>query len=179
MASEGGARWKALLAFLGGFIGVFALVIACTVGVAGKSSEPSEIPDNPTSRVVMPSRPSGTAATPTHIPAQGAICKEVPARIVEIIDAQFTNGEHLAHAQSVDGTHAETFVGGNIFRGDLKVSSQDTWVLHNGVVYSLTSDARRHSMLRDGRNIATDWSDFSAVVGECVGRLERAANQGS
>ncbi|RIS32774.1 hypothetical protein D2E47_16795 [Mycobacteroides abscessus] len=36
--TQGVARWKALLAFLGGFIGVFALVIACTVGVAGKSS---------------------------------------------------------------------------------------------------------------------------------------------
>ncbi|MDM2398184.1 hypothetical protein PP613_04020 [Mycobacteroides abscessus] len=179
MAHKGGARWKALFAFMGGFVGVFVLVVACTVGVAGMSSEPSRTLDDPTPHVVMPSGLSGTAVVPTHIPAQSAMCREAPSRIVDIIDAQFTNGEHLTHAQSVDGTHAETFIGGNIFRGNLKISSQDTWVLHNGVVYSLTSDARRHSMLRDGRNIATDWSDFSAVVGECVGRVERAANQGS
>ncbi|SKU38533.1 Uncharacterised protein [Mycobacteroides abscessus subsp. massiliense] len=93
---------ESLLAFLGGFIGVFALVIAY------QAARPAPLRSQRTS------------------PRRARCCKEAPSRIVDIIDAQFANGEHLAHAQSVEGTHAETFLGGNIFRGNLKVSSQDT-----------------------------------------------------
>ncbi len=81
---------ESLLAFLGGFIGVFALVIAC------QAARPAPLRSQRTS------------------PRRARCCKEAPSRIVDIIDSQSTNGEHLAHAQSVEGTHAETFLGGNI-----------------------------------------------------------------
>jgi hypothetical protein len=125
--------------------------------------------------------------TPTDAPAgrvaaPAAGCLPAPAAIVDIINANFTNGEHLEHAQSVHGTHAETYVGGNIVdTAGTKVSSQDTWVQSDGAVYALTSDARRYTLLPDGRRLEThfwDWTDYNDAVGKCVGDLERAQNAG-
>jgi hypothetical protein len=70
-------------------------------------------------------------------------------------------------------------VGGNIFdaTGE-KESSQDSWVMNSGIVYALTSDARRHTLLTDGRDVLGDrWSEYNDAVGRCVGAVERAANQ--
>lgn len=139
------------------------------------SDGPTGISSSPTTQGAQ----SIHVAEPTHISAQDATCKEAPERVVDIINSQFTNGEHLAHAQSVEGTNAETFVGGNIMSGETKVSSQNTWVLRNGAVFALTSNARRYTMLPDGRKLVTDWSDFNAMVSECVGRVERTANSGA
>lgn len=99
-----------------------------------------------------------------------------------MVDASFTGGEHLEHAQAIDGPEDETYVAGNIFGPDgKKESSQDTWVLHGGVLYSLTSDARKRTLLPDGRDVAAvefNWPEFTDKVNECVGAVERAENQG-
>ncbi|CAN5396675.1 hypothetical protein BH09ACT8_BH09ACT8_45830 [soil metagenome] len=58
----------------------------------------------------------------------------------------------------------------------MKESSQDTWVLSNGQVYALTSDARSHTLLPDGRDLDThffEWTDFNDAVSKCVGDIER------
>ena len=115
-------------------------------------------------------------------PAAMFTCKEAPSAVVEIINASFTNGEHLEHAQAVEGPQTMTYVGGNIFDpSGTKLSSQDSWVLSDGVVYALTSDARRHTVLLDGRDLEAhfwDWAEYNDAVGKCVGDVERAANQG-
>lgn len=103
-------------------------------------------------------------------PSGGSGCGEAPAKVLDVINASFTNGEHLENAQSIPGPSGMVIVGGNITApGGDRVSSQDSWVMSNATVYALTSDARRHTMLPDGRRLIDNWSDFNDAVGRCVG----------
>lgn len=130
------------------------------------------------------SRTTTTAAStkaspmaPAPIPA--ATCSDAPAGIVAMIDAAFTNGEHLENAQAIELPKAMTIVGGNIVNPDgTRVSSQDSWLFSGGVAYALTSDARRHTILPDGRDLLYfDWTTYNDQVGTCVGRATKAANE--
>jgi hypothetical protein len=163
---------------------VWGLAIASVLAGCGGGSEHHAATTPPSSSfdaiprispIPIPVPPGATLA-----PTSG--CDLAPGRVVDIINASFTNGEHLEHAQSVDGPKAVVFVGGNIFDATgTKVSSQDTWALSDGQVYALTSDARRHTLLPDGRDLPTmdwDWADYNDTVSKCVGDVERAENQG-
>lgn len=131
------------------------------------------------SRVPMTTPPPATATPPAGpVPAAGPECGEAPARIVEMINAAFTNGEHLEHMQSVSGPSGMVIVGGNIVDATgTRVSSADSWVMSAGAIYGLSSDARRHTLLPDGRDlILGNWATYNDAVGECVMAATRAAN---
>jgi hypothetical protein len=118
------------------------------------------------------------SAAPTMEP-EATSCVEAPSAIVEMINAAFTDGERLEHTQAVNAPNDMTYVGGNIFGADgTKESSQDTWLVSNGALHALTSDARRRTMLPDGRDVDPAWGQYNAQVNRCVGQVERAANAG-
>jgi hypothetical protein len=149
---------------------VAAIAAMMLLAGCGNSSE------KPSQSTPMLSRPPAAAPSQT---ARTPSCSPAPAAIVDMINAAFTNGEHLEHAQSVEAPKAVTFVGGNIFGADgTKASSQDAWLVSGGQVYALSSDARRRTLLPDGRDLATDWPTYSDEVGTCVGDVERAENLG-
>ncbi|MDN4519601.1 hypothetical protein QYF68_17520 [Mycolicibacterium austroafricanum] len=97
---------------------------------------------------------------------------------MEMITAAFTNGEHLENMQSVTGPSGMVIVGGNIVDPDgTRVSSADSWVMSGGAIYGLSSDARRHTLVPDGRDlISGSWATYNDAVGECVIAATRAAN---
>lgn len=149
-----------LIAF-GTFCGVFVLFGACTVFLASVS-EPERS---------KPAAKSSAPPTATSAVARAAVgCSAAPAKIVEIINASFTDDEHLEQGQSVDGPSGTVIVGGNIVSntGD-RVSSHDSWLMSGGKMFGLSSDARRHTLLPDGRKMLVDWSTYNDAVAECVG----------
>lgn len=95
-----------------------------------------------------------------------------------MINAAFTDGEHLENMQSVSGPSGMVIVGGNIVDPSGKrVSSADSWVMSGGAIYGLSSDARRHTLVPDGRDlIPGNWATYNDAVGECVVAATRAAN---
>lgn len=156
--------------------GVAVALLVIVVMIGSLSAEDRPAPSAGTS-------PATTA--PVALPTMAAppsTCSDAPTAIVDIINASFTDGQHLEHAQAVTGPNSTTYVGGNIFdAAGVKESSQDTWVLSDGVVYAITSDARQRTTLPDGRDvegIALEWPGYNDAVGACVGQLERAENQG-
>lgn len=162
---------------MGGRFAAGAAAIAISVAACGSPSTtatsttttttPPTVAPTASERWLAPSTSSSTAAA--------AACDEAPARVVEMINAAFTNGEHLEHAQAVRGPNAMTFVGGNIYdAAGERVSSEDAWVLSNGAVYALTSDARRRTLLQDGRDLDQNWTQRVEPLGACVSRVARA-----
>lgn len=133
------------------------------------------------SRVPMTAPPTATAAPPMTglAPAAGPGCDTAPAQIVEMINAAFTDGEHLENVQSVRGPSGMVIVGGNIVdTAGTRVSSADSWVMSGGAIYGLSSDARRHTLVPDGRDlIPGNWATYNDAVGECVIAATRAANE--
>ena len=96
-----------------------------------------------------------------------------------MINAAFTNGEHLENMQSVTGPSGMVIVGGNIVDdGGTRVSSADSWLMSGGAIYGLSSDARRHTLVPDGRDlIPGNWATYNDAVGECVLAATRTANR--
>lgn len=142
------------------FCGVFLLFGACIVVTMSDSGS-----SRPTAQAPMPI----ATGPPIAAPAATA-CKRAPAKIVEIINSSFTDGQHLEQGQSVDGPSGSVIVGGNIISssGD-RVSSHDSWLMNDGKVFGLSSDARRHTLLPDGRKMLADWTTYNDSVGACVG----------
>ncbi|MEC4837542.1 hypothetical protein R2362_23970 [Mycobacteroides chelonae] len=175
MANKGAASGKAVAAFVGGFVGLLLLMGGCTAACIAMAPDSQK----PTARAPEDAIPRISRVLIT--PAPGEIvtlpCRSTPTKLVEIIDAAFTNGEHLAHTQSVDGPSGSQIVGGGIVAADgTTESNRDTWVMRGGAMYALTSGARRHTTLPDGRGDWA-WESYSDSVGACVDRVERAANQ--
>jgi hypothetical protein len=96
-----------------------------------------------------------------------------------MINASFTNGEHVENEQSLMGPSGTVIVGGNIVDASgTRVSSSDSWVMSGGTVYGLSSDARQRTTLVDGRGVLGDnWTNFNDAIGECVQAATRAANK--
>lgn len=96
-----------------------------------------------------------------------------------MINAAFTNGEHLENMQSVSGPSGMVIIGGNIVdTAGTRVSSADSWLMSGGAIYGLSSDARRHTLVPDGRDlIPGNWATYNDAVGECVLAATRAANR--
>lgn len=91
-----------------------------------------------------------------------------------MINAAFTDGEELVNSQSVDGPDSMTYIGGNIDKAGSRESSGDVWLLSDGVLYALSSDARRRTMLPDGRDLASAGDDYGSELINCVGRADSA-----
>ncbi|MFD6197230.1 hypothetical protein ACFWE3_11050 [Mycobacteriaceae bacterium NPDC060252] len=153
-----------LIAF-GTFCGVFLLLGAC-IALFSEPTGPSE--SRPANRAPVPAEPSAGAPVAASPAAVG--CKGAPAKIVDIINSSFTDGERLEQSQSVDGPSGTVIVGGNIVStAGERISSHDSWLMSGGKVFGLSSDARRHTLLPDGRKVVADWTTYNDAVGACVG----------
>ena len=169
--------WSAALVACGGG----SSTEATTPGAAATTTVSDDIPRiSPIPMTTPPTAPAPQdtpAGPPTPVPAAGPGCDEAPARIVEMINAAFANGEHLENMQSVSGPSGMVIVGANIVDpSGTRVSSADSWVMSGGAIYGLSSDARRHTLVPDGRDLIPDWPTFNDAVGECVIAATRAAN---
>jgi len=110
----------------------------------------------------------GAKYAPTAGATPGIPCKEAPSTIVSIINATFTGGEHLENTKSVIGLHDLVYVGGNIMAGAQRASSGDVWVVQHGGIYSLSSDARKRTLLPDGRDLASAGDQYGSAVIDCI-----------
>ncbi|MCV7173869.1 hypothetical protein H7I41_28500 [Mycobacterium manitobense] len=156
---------------------IFAAIAAVLV-IAGCGG-PDRPPKSTTVSYGAPLVTEPAIEQPVTTVSPAANCTEAPTAIVDMINAAFTDGEQLEHTQAVNAPDATTYVGGNIFGADgTKASSQDTWLVSNGAVFAITSDARRRTLLPDGRDIDPAWGQYNAAVYQCVGQVERAANPG-
>lgn len=161
-----------------------ALLIAAAVFIAvvvvGNGIQSRDEENKAANSSTTKTRATSTRVAPpiAPMPTPTVRCKDAPAGIVAMIDAAFTDGKHLENAQSIDLPKAMTIVGGNIVDPDgTRVSSQDSWLLSGGIVYALTSDARRRTMLPDGRDLLYfDWTTYNDQVGTCVGQATKSAN---
>ena len=98
-----------------------------------------------------------------------------------MINAAFTNGQHLEDVQALDGPSASTYVAGNIYTSaGVRDSSHNAWVYLDGQVYALTKDARRDTLFTDGRDLVPDDFFSSAdweTLGDCINAAARAAGK--
>jgi len=162
---------------LGG-VAVAVLIAVAVIGIVtssgGEKSAHTTTATKSMNEPIFIPKPSTLA--PVSIP-----CRPAPPVLVDIINGSFTSGEHLEHMQAVHAPEA-TYVGGNIFDSTgRKVSSQDTWAELDGAMFAITSDARRRTLLPDGRHfpgIEREWPEYNAAVSKCVGAVERAAKAG-
>ncbi len=98
-----------------------------------------------------------------------------------MINAGFTNGEHIEDVAALDGPSASTYVAGNIYEASgARGSSHNAWLYRDGAIYALSKDARKHTLFTDGRDIAdadfftsADWE----TLGECINAAARAAGK--
>ncbi len=145
--------------------------------------------------VLQPAEPAAThkpspagAAPLTHGPQghmtadpEPSACADAPVTSLNAINEGFLSAnEYLMDVQAVVAGGA-TYIGGNIAGPQsTKVSSQDTWGVYMGHIYSITSDARSRTTFPDGRHVTglESWPEANAALGECVGALERARNGG-
>lgn len=165
MAMSGGLSRNARIG-IGIAAGLVILIILGTVVDRSKDD------DRPRSSEASSTPSSTIRPTPAPQPLNVA-CHTAPSAIVDIITASFTNGEQLANAQSIDAPRAMTLVGGDIVGADgSRISSRDAWLVSGGAVYAITSDARRHTLLPDGRDVFEDWQEYNAELSNCVGRVD-------
>lgn len=152
--------------------GIAAAVAVMAVAGCGGGGRPATT-SSPT-QIFIPKTSESAAAT--------AACYVPSTAMVDTINQLLTGGEHLEHAQAVDGPGNTTYIGGNIFDASgQKLSSQDTWVEAEGLMFSITSDARSRSAAPDGRKLAgikLEWPTYNTAVNRCVGAVERAENAG-
>lgn len=93
--------------------------------------------------------------------------------VVDQIDSAFADGvSRLEHAVAIELPDAMTYIGADIFIDDKRVSSWDRWLVGGGVVYGISPDARRRTLLPDGRellplDIAEDVA-YRNVLDACV-----------
>lgn len=155
---------------------IAAALLIAVVAVGNVIQSRNEEAKSASSSATKTGATSARVATPVApMPTPEAHCKDAPSGVVAVIDAAFTDGEHLENTQAIDLPKAMTIIGGNIVNSAGKrVSSQDSWLFSDGAVYALTSDARRRTMLPDGRDLLYfDWATYSYQVGTCVGRATK------
>lgn len=156
----------------GGCVSMIASMGSDNASSDRSSSERSSTSWSKSAVAAPPLTPTSTAEP---VPAK---CNEAPAVIVEMINASFTNGQHLEDAQALDGPDASTYVAGNIVRADgERDSSHEAWVFSGGVVYALTSNARRDTLFPDGRDLfPLFFGQDYAKLDNCITNVTRARN---
>ncbi|ROZ52979.1 DUF2510 domain-containing protein [Rhodococcus sp. WS1] len=99
-------------------------------------------------------------------------CK-VPARsVIDQIDASFIEADqHLKVVFMVYGRKDVAYIGANIMNsaGD-RVSSADVWAQSDGMIFSLSSDARRRTAFPDGRQLLdiNAGDQYGSAVSDCI-----------
>lgn len=142
---------------------VVTVVIAALVGQCSNS-------DNRERRESAASTSATARPTTTaHRPAPGSTpprvaqipCQAAPATVVDIINGSFLDGaSRLENAQAVELPDAMTLIGADIYTGDSRASSWDRWLVSDGVVYAMSPDARRRTLLPDGRKLTAGLDDY-------------------
>lgn len=139
-------------------LGVIAAiaVFAAIAAIVEKTGDSEETASTSTSSATARPTVSTTAAAaaPTPQPVDPVPCQPAPPNIVEIINASFADGaSQLRNAQAVELPQAMTYIGADIYQGDERVSSQDRWLVSGGAVFAISPDARRRTLLPDGRDL--------------------------
>lgn len=171
-------KWIAITAAILTFGGCTYLVLQPAEPAATHKPAPTNaapITHGPQSHMPRP-----TGETPTSRTAAASACDPAPARLVEMINAGFTDGEHLEDVTALSAPRAGTYIAGNIYtENGRSLSSHNAWVYTNGAIYALTKDARKHSLFTDGRNLVPDF--FSSadweLLGQCINAAARAAGK--
>lgn len=117
----------------------------------------------------------GRSQTERPVPA----CLDAPAVVIDIVNASFTDGERLRNAQAVEIPSGRTYVGGDVTRADgSRLANRQVWLVDGPVVYAISEQARRHTLLPNGRDVESSYPlsvDLSAYKGElwnCVARAD-------
>jgi hypothetical protein len=166
-----------------------AVVAVIAVSVAGCGSDSSKSSDAsqsaaPATTTAASATTTPAAPTPTTTGAplvMPAGCLAAPDQLLATINASFNDSaEQLIDAWAVQGLKDVTYIGGNIFAGEKRVSSGDVWAAKGGAIYSLSGDARKRTSLPDGRKILdiSAGDDDGAKVAECVSVAVRIRNTG-
>jgi hypothetical protein len=135
------------------------------------------------------SPPPPSSAAPTNPPAAQrplpSSCNAPSPSVIASIDAAFLEADqHLEDAFLVYGQRDVAYIGANIMdSAGTRLSSSDVWAQSDGVIYSLSGDARRRTSFPDGRR-ALDISagdEFGVAVSDCVqiSVINRNANGGN
>lgn len=175
--------WKILLAVVGVFlvVGIIGSALGddapeTTDAVTETSTTSSEPPSSsaaPSSTLsTSPARP-----VPTTMPAG---CEKAPDRIVQTIKSSLKDPAwSIANAYTVKGDNGLTYVSATILLGGDRKHSAETWAEREGVVFSLSSNAREKSRLADGRKLlsASAGDDDGYRSHQCVVAALRAQNQ--
>lgn len=120
----------------------------------------------------IPAAPSATATAqraPRPLPAS---CSIPASSVIAAIDAAFIEADqHLEDAFLVYGADDVAYIGANIMdSAGTRLSSADVWAQTDGIIYSLSGDARRRTSFPDGRR-ALDISagdEFGIAVSDCI-----------
>ncbi|MCV7230647.1 hypothetical protein [Mycolicibacterium komossense] len=144
---------------------VAVLVVAVMLAGCG-STQRSEMPTS----LAPHSEPPETSIAAAPPPPAAAPCSQAPAGFVDLINKSFTGGETLGNAQSVTGPKDMVYVGGNILHGSELISSGDVWLAQHGALYALSSDARKRTLLPDGRDLASAGDQYGSALVDCVAR---------
>lgn len=116
-----------------------------------------------------PSAATATSASPSATAAPIA-CQPAPAALVQLINAAFTDGEQLDHPAAVNGPNDATYIAGDITKAKEVVSHADVWLSQHGALFALSSDARKRTILADGRDIAYAGDEYGSAAQACIGR---------
>lgn len=175
------------------WIGLILVIIAVAwagcAALVGRQSEPSRAaaPAATTSTRVTAAFPITTSATVATSRASAPVaCETAPSGVVGFLNAALSDGGYsLALAQQVTRpANGDQYIGGDIMRGETRVSSSDVWLIREGVPYALSSDARKLSGLVDGRRLPgpkpttllgpSAGDEWGSGVQECVNAARRA-----
>lgn len=148
---------------------------------APTSTTPAAAPRTPSASATVPAPPPSQQA-PRPLPAS---CNTPAPSVVAAIDAAFIEADqHLEDAFLVYGADDVAYIGANIMDSTgTRLSSADVWAQSNGIIYSLSGDARRRTSFPDGRR-ALDISagdEFGTAVSDCIqiSIINRNANGGN
>lgn len=128
---------------------------------------PASTTPAPPSATVQAPQPSQRAPRP--LPAS---CNTPAPSVIATIDAAFIEADHhLEDAFLVYGAGDVSYIGANIMdSAGTRLSSADVWAQSDGIIYSLSGDARRRTSFPDGRR-ALDISagdEFGIAVSDCI-----------
>lgn len=157
-----------------------AVAVTLTATLAGcggsKSTAPTTTSDTISHISPIPMTiPPGQAAPPSS-----SACDPAPARLVDMINDNFTDGQRLEDVAALDAPSASVYIAGNIYNSSgMRDSSHNAWLYRDGTIYALTKDARRDTLFTDGRDLVPDFfsSDAWSALGECINAAARAAGK--
>ncbi|AUS31669.1 DUF2510 domain-containing protein [Rhodococcus qingshengii] len=139
----------------------------------------SRLTTTATIAATTPRTTTSAAPTSTTLPVAAQTSKplpttcKVPAQsVIDQIDASFIEADrHLEDVYMVYGRKDVAYIGANIMdSAGTRVSSADIWAQSDGMLFSLSSDARRRTALPDGRKLLdiSAGDEFGSAVSDCI-----------